>query len=85
YAARSRTIPPLPWSSFPPPFSQTIAHGLAGTPTVFSAQLETSAQNDRFVRIVSADATNITISIWDIADVALMSTGTHAVMWSAEL
>src|SRR5690606_16125663 len=21
YAARSRTIPPLPWSSFPPPFS----------------------------------------------------------------
>src|SRR5690606_19991482 len=24
YAARSRTIPPLPWSSFPPPFSTLI-------------------------------------------------------------
>src|SRR5690606_15422680 len=28
YAARSRTIPPLPWSSFPPPFSHPAHVGL---------------------------------------------------------
>src|SRR5690606_3575008 len=28
YAARSRTIPPLPWSSFPPPFSLAAQGGL---------------------------------------------------------
>ena len=28
YAARSRTIPPLPWSSFPPPFSGSIVGAL---------------------------------------------------------
>src|SRR5690606_31070027 len=28
YAARSRTIPPLPWSSFPPPFSEYLFPGI---------------------------------------------------------
>ncbi|WP_425416338.1 transporter associated domain-containing protein [Oricola indica] len=30
-AARSRTIPPLPWSSFPPPFSPQVTGGKYAT------------------------------------------------------
>ena len=63
----------------------TIAHGLAEEPTYFEAQLENSAENDRFVRLVSKDATNITISIWDVSAGALLSSGAHAVMWRAEV
>lgn len=41
YAARSRTIPPLPWSSFPPPFSLLYVHTVHGG-LLPEGQLETA-------------------------------------------
>ena len=47
YAARSRTIPPLPWSSFPPPFSRSRAARRSDPMKLIVPMLERFIATDR--------------------------------------
>jgi hypothetical protein len=49
-----------------------------------SAVLSGSAEDDRFIFDVTADATNINFGIWDVSSAAALAAGIHQIQWIAK-
>lgn len=72
YAARSRTIPPLPWSSFPPPFSPAAACPASAADTRLKTMVLPMVPSKRLSRWKTGPTTAVsaavrTSTLWHMA------------------